>query len=63
VEYGYKCCVCGGICSGLGWCEKCDDAVCFLCARTKELARGNITLCSTCKEKDAKEREKGVRLP
>lgn len=32
--HGYSCCSCGGECSGMGSCESCNGALCFMCAES-----------------------------
>jgi len=46
--YGYACCGCGSECSGMGVCDTCDKAMCFLCA---EILPGKGRYCPECYEK------------
>lgn len=45
---GYKCTTCGQTCSGMGKCEACGEALCFICACPFPLDAP--ILCEACRE-------------
>lgn len=50
-SFGYACCDCGQDCSGMGKCDSCRAALCFLCCNFEHgpLRRG-FQLCRRCLE-------------
>ena len=51
-EYGYACCSCNQECSGLGQCDDCFGALCFLCAESDNMCqKGAKYYCPGCFKK------------
>lgn len=52
VWHGPACCVCDGECSGMGRCDDCDGAMCFICANfEKGPGERGYRLCDACLER------------